>query len=220
MKTIILSLFFLFTLTISTVMVAAQDEDRYDVIAEFISLGRGASKEVKADWQLAQTFVTPSDQDSYWVTHVRLYLYSENAEGPVIISIRESDGDNIGKTDLTHGTISASQIRIQQWYRIQMINPYELESGKQYAIVVSAPDVTGNVYPLYELNHNKQYVEGAMYYSQFSGLWLKQQIDMPFQILTDTTVIPEFPAAGILMFITAIAAVLAISKKSQGIQVG
>jgi hypothetical protein len=138
-------------------------------IAEFISLGRGISKDVHRQSWVAQTFTPQENQTSYWVTHVKIRLLAEDAEGTVIVAIRDSEGDTIGDTDLTYGTISASQLTTQQLYLIQMVNPYELETGKQYAIVIRAPDVTNYVYPLFEQNHNMQYTQGSMYYSDFNG---------------------------------------------------
>ena len=174
-------------------------------IAEFSSRGTGISKYVQGESWVAQTFTPQENQTSYWVTHVKIRLLAEDAEGTVIVAIRDSEGDTMGDTDLTYGTISASQLTTQQWYLIQMVNPYELETGKQYAIVIRAPDVTNYVYPLFELNYNKQYTQGAMYYSHFNGsLWLKTQFDLPFQVLQDNMVIPEFPAGGMMALILAL----------------
>ncbi len=174
-------------------------------IAEFISAGQGISNYVQGQSWVAQTFTPQENQTSYWVTHVKIRLLAEDAEGEVIVAIRDSEGDTIGDTDLTYGTISASQLTTQQWYLIQMVNPYELETGKQYAIVIRAPDVTNYVYPLFELNYNKQYTQGTMYYSHFNGsLWFKTQFDLPFQVLQDNVVIPEFPASGMMVLIVAL----------------
>ena len=174
-------------------------------IAEFSSRGTGISKYVQGESWVAQTFTPQENQTSYWVTHVKIRMLAEDAEGTVIVAIRDSEGDTIGDTDLTYGTISASQLTTQQWYLIQMVNPYELETGKQYAIVIRAPDVTNYVYPLFELNYNKQYTQGAMYYSHFNGsLWLTTQFDLPFQVLQDDMVIPEFPAGGMMALILAL----------------
>lgn len=173
-------------------------------IAKFISAGRGISNYVQGPSWVAQTFTPQENQTSYWVTHVKIRLLAEDAEGTVIVAIRDTDGDTIGDTDLTYGTISASQLTTQQWYLIQMVNPYELETGKQYAIVIRAPDVTNYVYPLFELNYNMQYAQGALYYSHFNGsLWMKTQFDLPFQVLQDNVVIPEFPASGMMALILA-----------------
>ena len=174
-------------------------------IAEFISAGNGISKYAQGESWVAQTFTPQDTQPSYWVTHVRLRLFTEDAEGTVIVAIRNSEGDTIGDTDLTYGTISASELTTQQWHLIQMINPYELETGKQYAIVIRAPDVTDYVYPLFELNYNLQYEQGAMYYSHFNGsLWFSTQFDIPFQVLQDNVVIPEFPVGGMMALILAL----------------
>jgi hypothetical protein len=174
-------------------------------IAEFISEGRGISNYVQGESWVAQTFTPQENQTSYWVTHVKIRLLTEDAEGTVIVAIRGTEGDTIGDTDLTYGNISASQLTTQQWYLIQMVNPYELETGKQYAIVIRAPDVTNYVYPLFELNYNMQYEQGALYYSHFNGsLWMKTQFDLPFQVLQDNVVIPEFPASGMIALILAL----------------
>ena len=174
-------------------------------IAEFISAGNGISKYAQGESWVAQTFTPQDTQPSYWVTHVKLRLFAEGAQGTVIVAIRDSEGDTIGDTDLTYGTISASQLTTQQWHLIQMVNPYELETGKQYAIVIRAPDVTDYVYPLFELNYNLQYEQGAMYYSHFNGsLWFSTQFDIPFQVLQDNVVIPEFPVGGMMALTLAL----------------
>jgi hypothetical protein len=183
-------------------------------IAEFISAGRGISNYVHGESWVAQTFTPQENQTSYWVTHVKIRMLAEDAEGTVIVAIRDVEGDSIGDTDLTYGTISASQLTAQQWYLIQMVNPYELETGKEYAIVIRAPDVTNYVYPLFELNYNLQYAQGALYYSHFNGsLWLKTQFDLPFQVLQDNVVIPEFPASGIIALILAMVFTMVIISR-------
>ncbi len=180
-------------------------------IAEFISAGNGISKYAQGEYWVAQTFTPKDTQPSYWVTHVKIRLFAEDAEGTVIVAIRDSEGDTIGDTDLTYGTISASQLTTQQWQLIQMVNPYELETGKQYAIVIRASNVTDYVYPLYELNINLQYEQGAMYYSNFNGsLWFSTQFDIPFQVIQDNVVIPEFPFGGMMALILALSFTMVI----------
>lgn len=200
-KNVLMMILLLLSASVFAMPVHAQSGD-VTTIAEFISPGNGISKYAKGESWIAQTFTPQENQTSYWVTHVKIRLLAEDPEGTVIIAIRDSEGDTIGDADLTYSTISASQLTKQKWYLIHMVNPYELETGKQYAIVIRAPDVTNYVYPLFELNYNMQYEQGSIYYSNFNeSLWLKTQFDLPFQVLQDNIVIPEFPASGIIVLI-------------------
>lgn len=142
----------------------------------------GKPQPVYGNVQVAQTFTVGTSPHT--VQRVRLILGRVGQPGNVYVSIRNYTGGVLANADLASVALNGNAITLDKAMYDCVLSPEKsLESGKQYAIVVTAPSGDRYNYVLICADSGAGYVGGTALMSINAGLtWSAQTFDYNFEV--------------------------------------
>jgi len=145
------------------------EEEIGRLLDSFNSGDTGSSSPIKGNDWIAQIFTTSYN---HVIKAVRLKLFRNLSPGNIIVSIKTAGSPPSGE-DLASGSINGNTITDDsggEWYTVSFESSAFLQKGGEYAIVVRAPDASGDNYVKWrESVSGNRYLAGKKAHSNDGG---------------------------------------------------